>query len=307
MVQFSGPSAADPALLLYSGREGVDCVRYSASIANPTVTLDDVSWDPSCPVELTAYAPLFGAYAIDIDPSESGSSDWLLEAIDNGELTISMPGLFRLPLKIWIVADEAAHIATAEAMRDRLLNKANAILEMSGSGFTTDTAPTTVLDPATVAVRCADAHMISSKPAIYDDSRINVYFIRAYNDVLDLTQAYNCWEHNHPGIIFVSWGHSNVLSPTLAHELAHALGVIHPKAVGSHTYEVDGFVAGNLLWGSAEITNVTIGQLYAMNYSADSWLNRTGSSSARPIVKTCGDTWDAAPCVSLKMLVGGWP
>jgi len=42
VVEFPGTTAANPPLLLYSGREGANCPEFEPHVANPTVTLDDV-------------------------------------------------------------------------------------------------------------------------------------------------------------------------------------------------------------------------------------------------------------------------
>jgi hypothetical protein len=58
---------------------------------------------------------------------------------------------------------------------------------------------------------------------------------------------------------------------------------------------------------NTDVADITIGQMYAMSFSADSWLNRSGSPLMSPVVRTCSDTWEATPCPSLKMLKAGWP
>ena len=67
IVGFPGITVADPALLLYSGKEGSGCVEYEGAIASPTVTLHDVSIDATCQVEFDGFAPGWGAYAVDAD------------------------------------------------------------------------------------------------------------------------------------------------------------------------------------------------------------------------------------------------
>jgi hypothetical protein len=309
VVDFPGATATP--LLLYSGREGAACVSFTPNVGNPTVTLDDVSYDSSCQVEMDAFAPGMGAFARDIDPLEPGDSDWLVEAIEAGTLSIGMPGLTTIPLKLWLVAD-AADVPTVESVRDRLLDKAYPIYATMGTGMTFDTASST-LSPSIVPRRCEAADAISTNPAIYDASKINVYFVAHYGNTEGLTPANNCWIKLHPEIVFISWANENLTDPSLAHELGHALGLFHPKGtngqVGGHTYLYEGpeFSPYNLMASNVDVTEVTIGQLYALNFSSDSWINRAGSPLLKPVVRTCQDSWGTGTCPALTLTQPGWP
>ncbi|HEY5547107.1 MAG TPA: hypothetical protein VIK50_13730 [Gemmatimonadaceae bacterium] len=306
VVEFPGTTAANPPLLLYSGREGANCPEFEPHVANPTVTLDDVSFDITCPVEMDAFAPGLGAFARSLDPTVPGDVEWLETAIESGSLAISLPELTSVPLRLWIVASTATDIATAKGMRDRLLDKAYPILETMGTGLTLDTASSPLI-PSVIDPNCDKAGIISTNPLIYDATRINVYFVRNYRNLPDLTPAQNCWLKTHPEIVFISWGNSNVVDPTLAHELGHALGLVHPNADGGHTYLVPGFDAFNLMATNTDVTNASIGQLYALNFSSGSWLNRTGSLFVKPVVRDCQDSWGTGVCPALTSFEPGWP
>lgn len=305
LVSFPGTTSADPALLLFSGRTGSDCPSFEPHIANPTVLLENVSSDAACPVELDAFTPGLGAWARDVNPTIPGDDAWLQAAISAGALAISPQPLVEVPIKIWLVAN-AGSVPTAEQMRDRLLDKAYPVLATMGTGLSLDTVSQT-LNPAVLTANCASAGSISTNSSIYDASRINVYFVNYYGNNPGLTPARNCWIQSHPEIVFISWGNPNVTDPTLVHELGHALGLIHPTSDGGHTNFVPGFGAFNLMATNTDVTDITIGQLYAMSFSSDSWLNRTGSTLMSPVVRTCSDTWEATPCPSLKALEAGWP
>ena len=307
LVSFPGTTAADPALLLYSGREGANCVSYKPYVANPTVTLPDVSYDPACVVEMDAFAPLLGSFGNWVDPAVAGSEGWLTAAIDAGSISIALPDLTPVPLQIWLVAGAPLGVTKAKAMRDRLLDKAFPILETMGIGLSLDTT-SKVLNPSLLPVpMCTNSSSISTNSAIYNTNRINVYFVQDYANIQNLTPAYNCWLQGHKEIIFVSWDNTNVVDPTLAHELGHALGLVHPNAVGGHTYLVAGFDAYNLMASNTDVTNASIGQLYAFNFSSDSWLNRAGSPFIRPVVRSCQDVWGAGVCPALTLFQTGWP
>ena len=305
IVGFPGITVADPALLLYSGKEGTGCVEYQGAIANPTVTLHDVSIDSGCQVEFDGFAPGRGAYAVGVDFSNPASDDFLETAIAAGSMDISLPSLTSLPLQIWLVGI-GSQVEAMEQVRDRMLNKAFPVLSVLGTGFTLDTA-SAVLNPAVLTPHCNSADVISMNPAIYDASKLNAYFVAHYGNIQGLTPANNCWMKTHPEILFLSWQNENLTDPSLAHELGHALGLIHPKSLGGHTYAIPGFDAYNLMATNTDVTSATVGQLYAMNFSSDSWINRTGSPLSKPVVRTCQDTWGAGVCPALTLVEPGWP
>lgn len=308
-VSFLGASSANSPLMLYSGIESGTCEKYKAFVASPTIFLNDVTFLSSCQVEIDVFAPGFSAWVGSIDASVPGSESWLTEAIGSGSLAVAMSSLTSLPLRLWIVAGSTGDKALAESMRNRLLDKAYPVFDALGIGFTFDTMSTPLASLPVPKPECAQAAAIAANPAIYDATRINVYFVRNYAN-FPISPAMNCWLVQHPEIIFISWGHPNVVDPTLAHELGHALGLVHPSVngtVGGHTNYVAGFDAYNFMATNTDVTNVSVGQLYAMNFSSDSWVNRPGSPLVRPIVRECQDDWGAGLCPALTMFVPGWP
>jgi len=305
IVAFPGTPLADPALLLYSGKEGNNCVEYEGAVADPTVTLHDVSIDSGCQVEFDGFAPARGAYAVGVDFSNPASDDFLEAAMVAGSMDISLPSLTSIPLKIWLVGF-GSQADTMEEVRDRMLNKAYPIFSVLGIGFSFDTA-SAFLDQSELTAHCNSADVISMNPAIYDASKINAYFVADYGNIQGLTPANNCWMKSHPEILFLSWKNVNLTDPTLAHELGHALGLINPKALGGHTYAVPGFDAYNLMATNTDVTSATVGQLYAMNFSSESWINRSGSLFTKPVVRTCQDSWGTGACPALTLVEPGWP
>ena len=254
---------------------------------------------------MDGFAPGFGAYAVAVDFADPTSDDWLENAIVAGSMNISLPDLTSIPLKIWLVG-VASQVAAMENVRNRMLDKALPVLSALGTGFTLDTA-SAFLNPSVLTPHCNSSDVISMNPAIYDTSKINVYFVAHYGNIQGLTPANNCWMKSHPEIAFLSWQNVNLTDPTLAHELGHALGLIHPKSLGGHTYAVPGFDAYNFMATNTDVTNATVGQLYAMNFSTDSWINRSGSPLTKPVVRTCQDTWGTGVCPELTLVQAGWP
>lgn len=306
-VAFPGTTIATTPVVLYSGVTAAACVKFEPDVAlSSVVILVGVSYDPACGVELDVFAPEFGAYARAVDPLVPNDADWLLGAIDAGTLSVSLPDLKAVPLRLWIVATGTG-VTTAKAARDRLLDKAYPIYAMLGAGLTFDTL-SSVFAPSQITADCGNAGTISTNATIYDATKINVYFVAHYGNTQGLTPAQNCWMQAHPEIIFISWGNSNLTDPTLAHELGHALGLVHPTSLGGHTYTIPGFGPFNLMATNTDVTEATVGQLYAINFSKDSWMNRVGSPDPQSVVRVCQNTWGpVGPCPALTLVAPGWP
>lgn len=306
-VQFPGANVAQPPLLLYSGMLAATCDSFTPFVSvNAEVLLTDVSYDPACTVEMDVFAPGAGAFVQIVDPQDVNSKDWLLQAIDAGSMVVSLPGLTTVPLRLWLVAD-GPMVAAVEEVRNRLLDKAYPVFGTMGTGITFDTL-STVLSPALIPTAdCLAAPAMSSNSSIYDSSRINVYFVHHYGNNPTLTPAQNCWLKSHPEIIFISWSNQNLTDPTLAHELGHALGLTNPTSFGGHTYGIPDFDDYNLMATNTDVTDVTIGQLYALNFSSGSWINRPGSPLLKPVVRECQNSWGTGACPALTLRQSGWP
>jgi hypothetical protein len=307
MVQFAAANPAQPPLLLYSGMLAASCDSFTPFVsANAQVLLTDVSFDPACTVEVDAFAPGSGAFAQIVNTQDVNGEDWLLQAIDAGSMEISLPGLTSVPLRLWLVTD-VAMVSSVEAVRNRLLDKAYPVFSTFGTGITFDTL-STVLAPALIPTAdCLAAPGMSSNSSIYDASRINVYFVHHYGNNPTLTPAQNCWLKSHPEIIFISWSNENLTDPTLAHELGHALGLTNPTSLGGHTYGIPDFDDYNLMATNTDVTDVTLGQLYALNFSSGSWINRPGSSLLKSVVRECQNSWGTGVCPALTLKDTGWP
>ncbi len=306
-VQFPGTNPAAPPLMLYSGMLGPTCEKFRPFVSvSSAVLLTDVSYEQACGVEIDAFAPGTGAFAQIVNPQDVNGEGWLLQAIDAGSLVVAMPGLTIVPLRLWLVADVAA-VGNVETVRNRLLDKAYPVFSTFGTGMTFDTL-STVLAPALIPTAdCLAAPGMSSNSSIYDASRINVYFVHHYGNNPTLTPAQNCWLKSHPEIIFISWSNENLTDPTLAHELGHALGLTNPTSLGGHTYGIPDFDDYNLMATNTDVTDVTIGQLYALNFSSGSWINRPGSPLLKPVVRTCQNSWGQGDCPALTLKEAGWP
>ena len=304
VVSFPGAAETRP-LLLYSGSRDGSCRHFEPFVGQPNVLLMGVAYDPGCPAEIYVFARGSSAFGLVVDPLKPGSELWLKDALASKTLSVPLAPPVQLPLHLWLVAD-AADVTEATDLRDRLLNKAYPIMDALGTGVTLDTI-TSVLASTAIKYDCDDFAAIISKSAVYDVNRLNVYLVRNYLES-DWTPAYNCIDVLHPEIIFISWGYANQQDPTLAHEIGHSLGLTHPLSLWGHTIGVAPFKNGNFMWNGADITDVSIGQLYAMTFSRDSWLNSDKSAFKRPDSRLCQDSWSAGSCPALDAFVaGGWP
>ena len=306
-VDFPGASTSTKPLLLYSGKEQSSCVEYAARVADPTVILDDVSYDPACPVEIDAFAPGFGAFARNVDPGTSGSETWLTNAITSGTLSVVLPPLTPVPVRLWLVG-ASSKMGAIKLVRKTQLDKAYPILNVFGTGLTLDTSSVELNSLGTLVPSCSSAVAIAADPTIYQASRINVYFVEGYNNNPSTgSYGYNCFAQGHPEILFVSWGRAFLPPPTLVHELGHAMGLQLPTGTNGHTLGEADFSSWNLMASSSDVKEITIGQLYVINFAKLSWLNRAGSPFMRPVTRTCQDSWYGDECPQLVMVQAGWP
>lgn len=315
VVSFTGAAAANPSLLLFSGVQNATYESFAPTVqaAGSSVTLDAVSWDASRGAEFDVFTPERGAFGRRVENSSAADVKWLTDAIAKGTLDIAIPPLLSLPITVWMVATTPADQALASAMYQRQRLSADALLQQLGAGFALDFAEAT-LPSGSVPPDCNAASVIIGSGTHFANDRINVYYVKNYLDVPYASYAINCWMVGHPEIVFVSWDNSENPDVALAHEFGHALGLVHPRLKttpseigGGHTDGVSAFSAHNLMEsGGATVTNISVGQMYNMNFSSDSWFNRTPGFT-RPVSRPCQDAWGAGECAALTLFVSGWP
>ena len=306
-IVVSFPSASgSKKLLLYSGVRDGACRRFEQYVATSDVLLKSIAFDATCPAEIDLFAAGKNAIALAVDPANPGSELWFTAALASGTLSLQLDSPTRLPVRLWLVGDDN-DLGEAQAMRDRLLDKAYPVLESMGTGLTLDTA-TALLKTGVIVPDCAAADLIAAGTVGYDPTRLNVYFVEKYGSSFS-TPAMNCVQKDHREIIFIAWGNPWVSDPILAHELGHSLGLIRPIAKWGHTFAVTpDFANGNFMWEGPDIDDISVGQVYAMNFSIDSWLNTSGSAFARPVIRTCPDSWSlVGQCPALNAFAAGWP
>jgi hypothetical protein len=310
LVNFSGASAGARPLLLYSGLRDGGCRSFEPYVGNPSVTLTQVAWDPSCPTQLTVFAAGHASYIRGIAPGSADES-WWTNGLSVGSVDLPMQAPLVVPVTIWIVAD-GTDKAVAE---DRFAThrSATSVFETLGPGiqfsFTVKYLAATGFPKTCGAANVAS---IIGDPARYDKTSLNAYYVDRSG------YGKNCWGDAHQEIVFVSWSNFATPDVILAHELGHALGMYHPKGdencaacIGGHT-DLDpsgSFPDTNLMfqWPATIIKQVGIGQAYAINFSDDSWLNGILSGMARPIHHVCQDSWATGACPQLSMSQAGWP
>jgi len=126
----------------------------------------------------------------------------------------------------------------------------------------------------------------------------------------DTEVGHDCADKGIPGLIFIREQHAPA---TLAHEIGHALSLLH---VGyGNLLTLYGWTDQNLMQSSAFALNttrvadhLTVGQAYRANFHDESWLNTSGARSGAtkscqgvPVPGNTGGTW---PCPELRL---EWP
>jgi hypothetical protein len=314
VVTFSGTIPSDRPLLLYSGKRDGACRSFETHVgtASPTITLTQVSWDPACPAEITVFTKGYASTIKNVTPGSADES-WWLGKLGAGSVDLPMQPLITVPVTIWLVAPT---LTGQDSARDMYNEQAShtTVFETLGAGITFNFTVKPLAGAFPAECNAANVATISSNPAIYDAGSLNVYYMEVYGGSVT-AYGQHCWEVDHNEIIMIAYANENVADVTLAHEFGHSLGMIHPKgvgnAIGGHTEDPSsGFAQGNLMFEWPEpdkIDHIGIGQLYAMNYSKDSWLNGLFSGMARPVIRDCQDSWSVGVCPKLSLEHTGWP
>lgn len=311
-VTVTGAPASVRPLLLYSGQRDGACRNFESTAVTGSVpvTYNAVWLDAACGAEFNVFTPSAGAFGRRVQTGNSADVLWLLDAIAAGQLSIAPPPLTRVPITIWLVASNR-DLPSATKMRDRQVLSADALLQDLGAGLALDIRDKT-LPVGSITPDCAASGSITTS-ANFDADRINVYYVKWYRNAPHSSAGYTCWEPGHPEVVFAAWGDASNADVVLAHELGHALGLIHEKASTAatlgwgHTTGVPGFDAFNLMGADGvTVTNISVGQMYNMNFGKDSWLNRTPATT-RPVVRICQDSFAAGECPPLTLFVPGWP
>lgn len=311
-------NGADPTLpapvTLFDGYLSSSCRNDLRFQTNP-VHAGMVYITSGCRSELVIFSRERGTYGL-------GSPRWELRGatISLGFfgwlMRVPVPSSVSLPVAMYVVsAADVTTKTTALGVAAAQAEDAKIALETLGSGFTLS-ATTQWIDAAgttagTIGDRCSQAPTIAaSAPSlgIYDPDRLNVYLVKLYESSEFSAVGYDCANFGHPEIIFIAWAFPGLGPDQLAHELGHALGLRWPNNGHSDTYGAP-FNNANMMWPPGGYAlNLSLGQIYRMNFDSQSWVNRPAVSASRPLLRTCQDVVGGSlPCPALNLFPpAGW-
>lgn len=196
------------------------------------------------------------------------------------------PRLLRVPVTFWMTG-MAGKDAVKETILTVHLAKANDLLRTSMTGLELVADESTGGVPAVgdadaipgaataIGTGCDNVASIKANAAIYDPTRLNVYYV---NDESGAANGYTCGGSGGLNIIFVYWGGGKPKVGTLAHEIGHALGLDRPD--WGHTNILGGFYKDatgerlNVMYSLADTPSYfSVGQAAQMNLGVESFLN----------------------------------
>jgi hypothetical protein len=142
---------------------------------------------------------------------------------------------------------------------------------------------------------------------VYVPNALNVYYVTMYGSG---HAGRDCWDYGHGEILFISYDLGGSAAK-LAHEIGHGLGLVRPVGTWGHTNDMVGFPGGaaNLMYSAvADVTTITLGQVYRLNFDSVAWFHRQGPAKDR-LFRACQDSDKLeAPCPPLALSTEGrWP
>ena len=196
------------------------------------------------------------------------------------------------------------------SMVEKDLNFARAVFDMNRSGFefewngAIDGSAGQVVIAQNMVTYCNDLEtsgLFETHP-IDTTGQINVIYVR---DLPGADKGSSCW--NYP-VVFVNI--DSKMPETLAHELAHQLGLRDPNVFDGnrigHTDYLPGFLPDNLMWRGGRMDwqsprdQLSVGQVFRMNADKNrSWAVKQGMT---PISVDCTHkSEDSVPCPRLAL------
>ena len=232
----------------------------------------------------------------------------------------SRTSLTSIKLKVWRAATTTMNPNTSvevnqtlsqfTSMVEKDLNFSRAVFDMNRSGFEfewdgaiNDSAGEVVIAQNMVTY-CNDLEtsgLFETHP-IDTTGQINVIYVR---DLPGADKGSSCW--NYP-VVFVNI--ASKMPETLAHELAHQLGLRDPNVFDGnrigHTDYLPGFLPDNLMWRGGRMDwqsprdQLSVGQVFRMNADKNrSWAVKQGMT---PISVDCThNETDSVPCPRLAL------
>lgn len=342
----AGRDAEPPAAILFSGWRNGRCQNDVVCTGTSDLFLGDVRWgDVQWSVDCEADDQEIIAFAVGHEPVDATPK---LAPGQSGKLSTTItPVTFAGPLpvkvKIWVVPNPSPSSGTpadaeAEAKARALAVTAETgdivtpqrVFLKSGTGidlqFSSDVFPSAGFNAINDLYSSASCNLLTdltSRGSVgYDAAQLNVYYV----DGLQGNRAGVTCHGGGPGgsgqnVIFVA-AERNYSPMQLAHELGHAMGLLHsgplPAGGTAEVGDVDEMLldpwlaTDNLMRsGSDEVRQVTLGQIYRMHYDKLSWKwSQPGApAGANSYPRTCQNSpVKGGRCPPLTLdPVGDWP
>lgn len=301
-------STADAAVLgLYGKTSGEPCRNNWYLLDGGPVTVGDMVPSSACAAEATVFAQHRALAVTGIEWTQG-----------DDEIHLQMGASLRqIEVDVYVVA--GGERADDWARTD--LGRARTVFDENRAGLTfidgnfRSSSSLSADEIAAIGNDCTQVEELKGRASLYNDERINVYFVYAIGgDWEETPRGRNCIETHPPGnIIYIStYRHTPT---TLSHELGHAFGL---RGAAGHTGEgpseeseeevyIPGFESVNIMWTWVDAdqarakNHFSLGQVFRMSADESSWLNRKGQSPGGPSPRHCHPSGvdNESPCPPL--------
>jgi hypothetical protein len=260
VVQLLGGTGSHLAAILLDGRRA-SCVSDEVVRTTDTKSVVNILSPPGCDSRVAVLVQDRAMYFADVGVWTDNTGD---------TLSVTLAAMPQLPLSIWVPTEEIASDALVHA------DEAGPIYNdmQCGVGFEEVVPIEQKADLKDMIAGCSDLSAV--KAVGYSPGRLNVYYVQEITDTGN-ARGVHC-RNSDPTVILISVPLG--LTPTLSHEIGHALSLKHttdPVLNNCPQTEPDAVVCNLMKMSGTNQRLLSTGQCFRCNLNSSSALNTLGA------------------------------